>query len=356
MTTIDQIVLYTDGTNIHRLAMSMYCTLSENDSNCSSAFEGVDISITAVQATYAVFVILVTVPMNILVIAAFIRSRHLLEKSFTLIISFLVSNTVTCLFLSGQVFVTTVMRAWMIGYWGCQVFAFISIVGTYSRYIAVGFLALDRFCHVFFPFTYERLENKAIVLFQIFTWGFSIFIPCVLYIFSGLGFNKSYPACSYSIDLKTSNMSFLAVFIVIAVIFDTVLPIILYTAMYCKARKIARSQPVIAQGGSTARTNSRNITYGLLILTYGLQCGTYVVKYGILPYCKLSHGVVAALFYVASSLCQSSMIADLCIILRNRYDRKIFLDFIRKDLKKLVCGEDKLIIKRSTARVVVVSA
>ena len=339
--------------------MSMYCTLSENDSNCSSAFEEVDISITAVQATYAAIVVLVTVPLNILVIAAFIRSRHHLEKSFTLVVSFLVSNTITSFFLSGQVFATTVLRAWMFGYWGCQVFAFISIVGTYSRYIAVGCLALDRFFHVFFPFTYKRFENKAIVLFHIFTWGFSSLVPFVLYMFGGLGFNKSYPACTYTVNLEAYDTSFLAIFIVIAVIFDTLLPIILYTAMYCKARQIARSLPVIGQGGSTedrSRTNSRNITYGLLVLTYGLQCGTYVVKYGILPHCTLSLGVGTALFYIGSSLSQTSMIADLCIILRNRYDRKIFLDFIRKDLKKLVCGEDKLIIKPSTARVVVVSA
>ena len=345
--------------------MSMYCTLSENDSNCSSAFEGVDHLITSFQAVYAAFVILVSVPINIMFIAAFVRSRHLLDSSFALVISILVSNTITALFLSGQVFVTAVMRAWVLGYWGCQIFGFISTSATYSRWTAVGFLSLDRFCRVFFPLAYQRFEKKVLVLFLIFTWLFSILVPCILFLLDGLGFNESYPACSYSICLESTDgvdVSILVFLIMIAVLLSTVLPIILYTAMYHKARKIARTQPVLAQGDSTtenrSQTNNRNITYGLLVFTYGLIFVAYGVRYGILPYSQFSPGVIAILFYIASSLSQSTVIVDLCIIIRNRYDRKIFFDFIRKGLKKLVCDciQDKLIKKSSTTtRVIVVS-
>ena len=143
------------------IAMSMYCTLSENDSNCSSAFEGVDHLITSVQAVYAAIVILVSVPINIMFIAAFVRSRHLLDSSFALVISILVSNTITALFLSGQVFVTAVMQAWVLGYWGCQIFGFISTSATYSRWIAVGFLSLDRFCRRFLSFCLSAIRKES---------------------------------------------------------------------------------------------------------------------------------------------------------------------------------------------------
>ena len=130
--------------------MNITCDFSNNGTDCSHVFEGVHISITIFQAIFALVIFLLAFPMNILLITAMIIYRHLLDKTMLVTISFLISNTVIGIG-SSQIFITSMLRAWIFGYWGCQVFSFITVVAKVSRYTTVGLVCIARFIKVFFP-------------------------------------------------------------------------------------------------------------------------------------------------------------------------------------------------------------
>ena len=188
-----------------------------------------------------------------------------------------------------------------------------------------------RFSRVFFTFSYPRVENKVIVILIILTWLLAIAVPIVVYFFNSLGFNKSYPVCNFvmiiSETIKASNISIAAVLVTIAVVFNTVVPLVLYTAMYFKGRKIRRAtmssvpQPADQQDPPTnnSRSNRANVTYDLS---------------------SENSTLIAVALYLASCLIQSAVIADILILLRNREDRKIFRKFFYKDLLRLKYIQD----------------
>ena len=334
--------------------MNFGCNFSENDSDCSSSFEGIHIAVTILHACYAATVILVSMPICFILLAAMIKYQRFMDNSAFLVESILISDIATAIFLSSQVLITAAARAWLFGYWGCQVFAALSVTSMFSRWFAIGFLSLDRFSRVFFTFSYPRVENKVIVVLIILTWLLAIAVPIVVYFFNGLGFNKLYPACNLvmiiSETIEASNVSIATVLVTIAVVFNTVAPLVLYTAMYFKGRKIRRAtrssvpQPADQQDPPTNSSwpNRANVTYGLLVFTIAFYSGTYIVRDSIIQFHLSSKNstLIAVVLYLASCLIQSAVIADILILLRNREDRKLFRKFFYKDLLRLKCIQD----------------
>ena len=78
--------------------MSLTFNFSESDDNCSALFEGVPVSITALQACFTAAIVIISVPVNILMIVAMIMYHRLLDKTFIISISLLVSNTSMAVF------------------------------------------------------------------------------------------------------------------------------------------------------------------------------------------------------------------------------------------------------------------
>ena len=139
------------------------CNTSDGDFDCSPVFEGVPLPISIIQAILAFIILLVSVFFNILLAMAIILYRRFLDKSLIVSVSILISNTAVSVFLNGGVFLTTVSQTWLLGYWGCQIFGVMAIGGSFSRWILVGLLSVDRFCRVFYPFRYARQEKKVLI-------------------------------------------------------------------------------------------------------------------------------------------------------------------------------------------------
>ena len=171
--------------------MNITCDFSNNGTDCSHVFEGVHISITIFQAIFALVIFLLAFPMNILLITAMIIYWHLLDKTILVTISFLISNTILAL-ISSQYFITSMLRAWIFGYWGCQVFAIITVIANISRCTTVGLVCIARFIKVFFP---HSNQSKLLAGFLTGSWMFA-FLFCLVKFFSGsIGFDVADPGC-----------------------------------------------------------------------------------------------------------------------------------------------------------------
>ena len=328
--------------------MSLSCNFSETDYNCSALFEGVDVSVTVLQACFTAITIVVSVPINILMIVAMITYHHLLDKTFVISISFLVSNTIVAVFYSGQVFITSISRAWLFGYWSCQLFAFVTIIGRVSRWLAVGLFSVNQFRKVFFPFSRPAKVLAAIL---ISSWVISIIVALVHFFGNATGFDISHPGCSVSSDPSSLNQAYVGALIVLRICLITagaILPFILYIAIYLKARSLRRVQPITEapknqpETADTRRSKRVNVTYCLLLLNYLLYNAVSCIKAimaVVIMKISVSRTLSVGLFFLATNVFQSYLITDVLILMINNAERKVLWKLLHKIHQLLSCGK-----------------
>ena len=156
-------------------------------------------------------------------------------------------------------------------------FAIITVIANISRCTTVGLVCIARFIKVFFP---HSNQSKLLAGFLTGSWMFA-FLFCLVKFFSGsIGFDVADPGCGVTTDFDTLSNAYRGVFISLlacVTFIGTILPIVLYTIMYCKARQLRKivptTQPVIATDpqiiNSQKRWKRAHITYILLVLTFG---------------------------------------------------------------------------------------
>ena len=302
-------------------------------------------SFTAIQATLAIIIVLTSIPINLLLIAAMVIYRNLLDTSFAMTISVLISNIMASVFLTGTTAITSIARSWLFGYWGCQIFAFIGTCGLFSRWIAIGLVSFDRFCRVFWPFKYQRQEKKAVITLLITSWAIAIIMAAILWSCNSFVFTVVVPGCLFteSPDTGLPETVVTNMVVVLNPLIGLILPGVLYTIMYCKARQIRKKNrvaPVMADNLDTAsakeaqcRANRATITYVLLIVAYVvvniLILGNLAVR-GILQ--KLDVPMIALIptGFWFSILIRSYVLGDVAILLTNKQQRSALWKLLNK--------------------------
>ena len=314
------------------LARLLICNFTGASSNCSNFFTGVDLFAPILQACLSALIIAVSVPCNLILIAAIIVHRNMLDNSYLLIVSFLVSNTIVSVFLSGEVFVTTAARAWVFGYWGCQVVAFITIIGIFSRWVGVGLVAFDRFFRVFFTNSYRRFESRFVFAILLKTWATG-FLACIPLFFSkATGFNIAFPGCSYLFDnpdMNSIETAFQRGTFVYCGVWGTILPpfLYLYIFIYFKERRDFRRIAPNTQRHSPdevqiqRKTRRATLTYFLLYFPFNLAnifiIGNYIHRLFI-QRTSATPTVVFGTTIILSTFAQCYVFQDIAVLLTNR--------------------------------------
>ena len=328
------------------------CNITNGAFDCSNVFEGVDTSVTIIQALLSLAILVISVIGNLLLIAAITTYRHLLDSALFVSVSILISNTMVSIFLNGGAFLTAIARTWVFGFFGCKVFAFIVITGSFSRWNLVGLLSLDRFFRVYFPFIYVRNEKRVLLTLLVISWVTAL-LSTIIYTGIGLtGFDVVYPACSFSVNfsnLDTAQRIIFVLVILYTVLIGAVLPSSLYIAMYWKARSLRRVVPVIDVMNSVsnsdpakieAKKQSRRatITFLLLMITFMLFTSLIIIKviaksvlYGI----PMSPTARIIIFFILSTIFRCFVIADFGVILGNRDVRSVFIKLMKVTYKNV---------------------
>ena len=322
--------------------MNITCDFSNNGTDCSHVFEGVHNSITIFQAILTLVMFLLAFPMNILLITAMIIYRHhLLDKTMLVTISFLISNTILAL-ISSQYFITSMLRAWIFGYWGCQVFALITVIANMSRYTTVGLVCIARFIKVFFP---HSSQFRLLAGFLTVSWLFAFLFGLLKFFSGSTGFDVAGPGCGFSTDFDTLSNAYRGVFISLfacATFIGTILPIVLYTIMYCKARQLHKivptTQPVIATDpqiiNSQKRWRRANIIYILLVLAFSFFSlvifADIIFKEVIIQKNDVSPSVVVGTLFVIYDIGALYLLADIAILMINRDERMVFFKLTKR--------------------------
>ena len=322
--------------------MNITCDLSSNGTDCSHVFDGVHISITIFQAIFAVVIFLLAFPMNVLLITAMIIYRKMLDKTMLVTISFLISNTILVL-ASIQIFITSMLRAWIFGYWGCQFFSVVTIVASMSRYTVVGVVCIARFVKVFFPYFSHHLKLQAGLLTG--SWVFAFLLGLLKFTSGSTGFDAAIPGCGFATvfdNLSDAYKALLVMLLICGTIFGVVLPIILYTIMYFKARQLRKIVPTTQQVQATdpqttnlhKRWRRADITYLFLLVSF--TCISLVIfadiifKEVIFQKYDVSRSAVMGTLFINSDIAGLYILTDIVILMINKYERVVFLKLIKK--------------------------
>ena len=284
---------------------------------------------------------MLTFPMNVLLITAMIIYRKMLDKTMLVTISFLISNTILA-FGSSQIFITSMLRAWIFGYWGCQFFAVLTIVAKVSRYTTGGLMCIGRFVKVFFHRFSHHLKLQVGLLTA--AWIFA-FIAGLLKFFSGsTGFDVSNPGCGFTSNFDTLSNAYRGVFVLLLIcitIVGAILPVILYTIMYFKSRQLRKTVPITVEVRETdpkiinlhKRWRRVDITYILLVISFSCFSLVIFANIGVKAIFRKfdpPQSVVVGILFLLSDTGELYILFDVVILLINKDERKVLFKLVKK--------------------------
>ena len=326
------------------------CLVQENgtESDCASYFDNIHPAFTITQACIAVVIILIGVPLNLLLIVALIKSRHLVDEGFMLCLSIFIANLILSITFGTSMFVASSTRSWPLGYRGCQFFGFVTyFVGT-VRWMTLGMLSIDRFCRVFLPFRYARHSKTVLKILFLLPWV--ILLPtAILPLFNINGSYDLYgglTTCYYSSRCTEYVVCPITVQVPFTVVLasGSVLPIVLYTILYCKARRLRRAMrshyatTEQQQMEDNERQNKATKTFALLVVTFSCYSSVIILiqLLTITPVIK----DIAGLYVVLSDILFLYLITDFFLVWKNADGKQVIKKFVNAILHKRVCTSD----------------
>ena len=156
---------------------------------------------------------------------------------------------------------------WILSSYVCVIQGFLSLLLRSTRQFLLVAMSLDRFLLVFFPFGYPKYHSRGAFLLSCVCW-LAAFAMCLPYL-PGILDCYSFAAFNYYCVIRSvcSNACMYATYFrYLVVSFPSfVLPVVLYSAMYVKARKMKLTS--ITAEHDAASTTKANVTMFLIFVT-----------------------------------------------------------------------------------------
>ena len=278
--------------------------------------------------------------LNIFVLFLVIRYKKLHTLTFGISLQIVMLNLIQ---LYGAIIfrlVTVITETWVLGIAVCVISGCI----FHTVYNARGFLmcvfVIDRFLSIFAPYFYPRHSKKLIIPLCVTFCVISFLLQLLLlpglldcYSFSptqGLCFLRG---CSNSCSI------FGRVYFILVLIPTTLIPVVLYAVLYCKVKKIKRTDNVVAPVGEDGRSAARDwkaaITFFLLFLNSFLltttSVGITIVLGALLS--RWPSPILYILTAVSTSTTSLVVVADPIVIMRHSDVKEVL-----REIKTKLCG------------------
>ncbi len=280
-----------------------------------------------------------------LIIFLIIKFKHLQQTTFFLALQVAIVDFLYTLFFMPTAITSTIGGQWSIGLHTCIISsATFSLVFQYHNGLMFVFV-FDRFCSVFMPFRYDAYRRKVTLLICLTMLALAVLSAVLIMIFNCFGLSRVLWLCIGPIDETCPYYELcqlrVRVFIAIGQIVGSFVPMVMYTALFIKAKKV-RNQliPSGTQEDAVQRKRDRkaNITFFTLFLSlfgvYFPPVFAYIVIHLILE--PLGVHPPEALLLVLSSLHQLYTllpVIDSIVIMRNPDMRKA-ITMLRNNLKR----------------------
>ena len=310
----------------------------------------------SIQTAIYLIVVLLGIFLNTLVIVLVAKHKKLHTRSFAIALQVVVLDLVlSCTVLTLRP-ISSIANQWLFGEAMCIITGYIYLTFLLLRALLMLAFVVDRFLTVFYLFTYPKYSTITMLTFSVAIWMFSLGFRTIG--FPGVLDCYSFVSTSY-LCLHSSRCNAdcaVAANINLGIVFGpaTIIPIILYIALYVKARRLRKrrqSMTVPPPSDDTNSSNSNktiskrewkaNITFFLLFVAV-FALTTPVVSLNLIFAALIRRSGPSPVLYVFSSLLSSIssilVITDPLVILWHGDVKQILHSIKKKIASKLLCN------------------
>ena len=289
-------------------------------------------------------ILLLGTPLNSWVIALIIKHRKLQTLSFAIGAQIVIIDLFLSLLVSLTSISNIISNQWLFGEHGCIFYGYLMFAASFIRTLLLFIFVGDRFFSVFIPFWYPKYRKKIIIFFSVVSWvlptvcGGPILPPlldCITYYPSVWTCNVSTYSCGGYCSYYINSLY------TIIVLPTSLLSILLYSFLFCKAKKIHHSDTV-ATGTSNdnyRRERRANITFLLMFIAV-IAVSFLKIALSLIKSVVFGENVSVLSFIITSfsfSIGLLLTILDPIIIMRNKDVRDLLPEFI----KRCYSGQDE---------------
>lgn len=217
----------------------------ENDSgSCFSLAEAYPAAL-ALHALCLSLIVLCSVAGNGLVLLLVARFKELRIRSTVVSLCMVLADLLFTLCYTFPAIVTTGKREWVFGQRGCQAFGFLASDLAITRWLTLSLLCLDRFCTVRFPFSYSRRGKWPMIVLACLAWIVPLVVSAIpIHVFTNFELRENHPICLPTCQRQQMGglcrLYYSGIFTATFII-GTVIPVVLYSWLYHKSRKLSKS-------------------------------------------------------------------------------------------------------------------
>ena len=255
------------------------------------------------------------------------KFKSLQNMSFYFAVQISILNIIGSFVVVFPSLVSVMANEWLLGEPMCILLGSVHTIAISLRAILMMILVLDRFCLVFMPYWYPR--NRAKIMYTLLPIGYSIAALATIplgvldcYAFSTASWNCQWTdSCSLGCAM-TRQIFGLAVLVPL-----NITPVLLYTALHCKARRARRhtqtTQDIAADNQEVKKEWRATITFSLLFFdTILLTVIPGVISLIANSVSEATDSFDSIWFYLIDSITMNLFIllrvVDAIFILRNR--------------------------------------
>lgn len=260
---------------------------SSSNSSCDT-LETIPSAALIVHAIILAVFMAVSLTGNSLVLVLVARYNELRTRSVAVSLSMVVADILFTITYTFPVMVTAASSEWLFNDSGCIAFGFLGSYFLITRWFIIGLLCLDRFFTVRFPFSYERHSKCIIITSTAAAWVVPLIASIIpIHTFAEFTLRETTPTCLPNCLGQNRICAFYyGVLVTVTFIIGSVIPILVYSWLYNKGRKIRRSVKLavgqivvevmggkglvskpLAEYDSNLRERQATITFMLLFIT-----------------------------------------------------------------------------------------
>ena len=296
-------------------------------------------TVTALRALYWLLLIPCGTALNTLVIFLLVKYKKLRTLSFAIALQIVVINLLfTMLILISLV--NLLASRWVLDQYTCSIVGTFGSVTTSARTVLLLVLVIDRFLSVFLPFFHSKHDVKIVVSLSIASWSICIVFAILGFVFDCYAFRPFFYLCINNKDCH-ERCSVLNVYFLVFIVPATIIPVVLYAALFIKAKKAkARITSITAASDVSKREWKATVTFFLLFLS------VFLVSFPLFVVVRMFRVIypdgdfpppVYVTIVISINLYSLLVVTDPIVIMRNRDVREI-LNELRTKIGKKFCS------------------
>ena len=294
-----------------------------------------------ILAVFRILVFPFSISLNSLLVILIVKFKRLHQTTFYLALQLVIADLVTSLLTTPLTVANIFSKRWALEKTSCVLGGFVLKLGLHSRSWLMFTFVTDRFCTVFFPFTYFKHRNKIVTALSLGAWTIALIFSIVTTSLDCVGFSRATWYCSAGGGCTNPDACalFRSILIPLSYTWGSLIPLIMYIILFVKAKKLKnRVSPLGSDGTLEAtirREHKANVTFLLLFLSlFGVSILAFLfyiigtstfTSLGIRP--PTEYSIVVA---ISINIYYTLPVMDAIAIMRNQDVRETLNSLVKK--------------------------